>query len=120
VVAVLHDVVEDSVTSLDDLRHAGFPERVVAAVDALTRRPGEPYDEAVERAARDRLAREVKRLDLEDNMDLRRIPDLGQVELERLRRYHRAWLRLGAAAGAGGLADRRSDGIADGGGEAVP
>ena len=41
--AVLHDVVEDTSVTLDELRRRGFPQAVVAAIDALSRRAGEPY-----------------------------------------------------------------------------
>lgn len=89
--AVLHDVVEDSDCTLADLRAQGFPRKVVAAVDALTRRPGESYEAFVLRAAANPIARRVKLADLEDNMDVRRLNALEQADLERLRRYRRAW-----------------------------
>jgi (p)ppGpp synthase/HD superfamily hydrolase len=92
--AILHDVVEDSAWTLDDLRARGFPAEVVEAVDRLTRRPGEPYDDAVERAAAHPLARRVKVADLEDNLDLRRLDRLDGRDVARLERYLRAWRRL--------------------------
>jgi hypothetical protein len=92
--AVLHDVVEDSAWTLDDLRQAGYPDAVVTAVDHLTRRPGEPYDGFIRRAAGDPLARRVKRADLEDNMDVRRIRRLTPHDLDRLQRYRDAWALL--------------------------
>ena len=70
--AVLHDVVEDTDWTLDALRERGFPDEVVDAVDHLTRREGESYDEFVTRAAAHPVARRVKLADLEDNMDVRR------------------------------------------------
>ncbi|HEX8692518.1 MAG TPA: HD domain-containing protein [Longimicrobium sp.] len=92
--AVLHDVVEDTGWTLDDLRERGFADEVVEAVDHLTRREGESYDEFVERAARHPVARRVKIADLEDNMDVRRTGEVTQKDTERLTRYHRAWRRL--------------------------
>lgn len=92
--AVLHDVVEDTDWTLDDLRAEGFPEEVVAAVDHLTRREGESYDEFVRRAASHPVARRVKIADLEDNMDVRRTGTVTDVDTERLTRYHRAWRSL--------------------------
>ncbi len=89
--AALHDVVEDTPHTLDDLRAAGFPEAVVAAVDALTRREGETYEAFVRRAGKDPVARLVKRADLEDNMDLRRIARPTEQDLARLRKYRAAW-----------------------------
>lgn len=95
-VAVLHDVVEDTHYTLDDLRKAGYPEEVVAAVDSLSRREGESYEEFIERITLNRLAMRVKLGDLEDNMDVRRNNDLTEKDLQRLNRYTRAWHRLTA------------------------
>lgn len=94
VVAVLHDVVEDTDWTLDDLRAQGFPEEVVAAVDHLTRREEECYEEFVRRAAAHPVARRVKIADLEDNMDVRRTGTVTEKDVERLTRYHRAWRSL--------------------------
>ncbi len=94
IVAVLHDVVEDTDWTLEQLREAGFSERVTGAVDALTRREGETYEDFVGRAQRDALARRVKLADLEDNLDLRRTGTVGPGDLERLNRYLRAWKSL--------------------------
>jgi (p)ppGpp synthase/HD superfamily hydrolase len=95
-VAVLHDVIEDTDMTLADLRHRGCPMHVRDAVDALTHRPGEAYGAYIERVATCRLAREVKIADLEDNMDVTRLllRELNERDLERLAKYHRAWLRL--------------------------
>jgi (p)ppGpp synthase/HD superfamily hydrolase len=93
-VAVLHDVVEDTATTLDDLRREGFSEEVVLVVEHLTHRDGENYDEYIERVGRNPAARRVKLADLEDNMNLLRIRNLQPNDLERLQRYHRAWLQL--------------------------
>lgn len=94
IVAVLHDVVEDSDWTLDRLRAAGFPEEMVSAVDALTKREGEDYEGLIRRAAGNALAREVKLADLEDNMDLRRQGKVTEQDLERLNKYRRAWEQL--------------------------
>lgn len=96
--AVLHDVVEDTAWTLDDLRARGFPAEVIEAIDRLTRRPGEPYDAVVERAAAHPVARRVKLADLEDNLDLRRLEEVSVEDLERLGRYLRAYRRLSAEA----------------------
>jgi (p)ppGpp synthase/HD superfamily hydrolase len=94
-VALLHDVVEDSAAwTLERLRAEGFADEVVEAVDRLTKREGEAYEALIERVAGHRLARRVKLADLEDNMSLARIPSPGardEVRLERYRRAH-AWL----------------------------
>ena len=89
--AVLHEVVEDTDWTLERLREAGFAEEVVEAVDGLTHREGESYEEFVGRVRANPIARRVKVADLEDNMNIRRIGRLGAKDLERLEKYHRAW-----------------------------
>jgi (p)ppGpp synthase/HD superfamily hydrolase len=94
VVALLHDVVEDTPTTLADLRRFGYSEAVVAAIDRLTRRDGEPYEAYIERLAGDPLARRVKLADLADNLaNNRRLAPTAPVR-ERLARYQRARARL--------------------------
>ncbi len=92
--AVLHDVVEDTGWTLEQLRDAGFPEAVLAAVDCLTRRSLESYDAFIDRISQNPIARQVKIADLEDNMNLQRLGQLNPKDLERLEKYHRAWRRL--------------------------
>lgn len=94
--AALHDVVEDTAWTLDDLRSRGFSDDVVDAVDHLTRREEETYETFVERAASHPVARRVKIADLEDNMDVRRTGSVSPDDAERLNRYLRAWQRLTA------------------------
>lgn len=68
-IAYLHDVVEKSEGwSIDRLRLDGFPEEMIEAVDALTRRPGEDDESFLLRSASNPLALPVKRADLEDNL----------------------------------------------------
>src|SRR5438128_12394774 len=81
--AVLHDVAEDTAYGLDRLRELGCPEEVLAALDRLTRRRDETYEQFIERVLPDRIARRVKRADLEDNMDLLRLPAVSAKEEER-------------------------------------
>ena len=92
--AVLHDVVEDTEWTLERLREAGFSDEVLEAVDCLTHREGESYQQFVERVRTNPIARQVKIADLEDNMNVRRINQLGPRDLERLEKYHRAWCVL--------------------------
>jgi (p)ppGpp synthase/HD superfamily hydrolase len=98
--AVLHDVVEDTEWTLERLREAGFSDEVLEAVDCLTHREGESYQQFVERVRTNPIARQVKIADLEDNMNVRRINQLGPRDLERLEKYHRAWRVL---TGEGGI-----------------
>ena len=91
IVALLHDTIEDTDVTAVYLREEGFTEEIVEAVLAVTRREGEEYDDYVRRAAQNELGRMVKRADLEDNMDIRRLPELTDRDVERLRKYLRAW-----------------------------
>lgn len=92
IVGVLHDVVEDTDASLDDLRSMGFDDQIVAGVDAMTRREakGETYEDFVLRCKADPIARRVKLFDLRDNMRPERLPEITQKDLERLERYRAA------------------------------
>lgn len=87
IVAVLHDVVEDSPYTFQDLLADGFSQSVVAALEALTKLPGESRLEAAQRAARNPLARTVKLADNADNSDLSRIPQPTAQDLDRLEQY---------------------------------
>jgi (p)ppGpp synthase/HD superfamily hydrolase len=90
IVALLHDVVEDSPLTLGYLAEKGFDQSVLDAVDCLSRRPGEPYDHYINRVASDRLAREVKLSDLADNLANNRALPATSDNLARIERYVRA------------------------------
>ena len=99
IVAVLHDVVEDSPWTLDGLRAEGFTEEVISGVDAVTHRQGEEYFAYVSRAGADPLGRQVKLADLEDNLDIKRLSHVRDKDLERVRKYHAAWTSLRSPPG---------------------
>ena len=90
IVAVLHDIVEDTDISLNDLRNEGFSEEVVSAVECLTKQDGENYDSYIERISFNPLAVKIKLADLEDNRDLTRLPQVTDKDLERLEKYDKA------------------------------
>lgn len=94
IVALLHDVVEDTDWTFDDLVGEGFSETVIEALRLLTHTDGSPYEDYVERLASNPLAKVVKIADLTDNMDLKRIPEPTEKDFARLQKYHRAWRRL--------------------------
>ena len=93
-VAVLHDVVEDSDWTLEGLAAEGFSREVLSAVDSVTRRDEETYEEFVQRAGADPIGRRVKLLDLKDNCDLSRIPSPTEKDRARVAKYQRAIARL--------------------------
>ncbi|WP_084131731.1 HD domain-containing protein [Parafrankia colletiae] len=74
--AILHDVVEDSDLTVPELADAGYPPQVVAAVDALTHREDEAIESYLLRVAADAIAIVVKRADMADNSDPRRLARL--------------------------------------------
>jgi (p)ppGpp synthase/HD superfamily hydrolase len=93
-IAVLHDVVEDTDWTFEALEAEGFSHNIIAALDCLTRRNDETYEAYIERTAVNPLALKIKLADLEDNMDMKRIKTVDNDAVERLAKYHRAWIRL--------------------------
>lgn len=89
-VALLHDVVEDSAYSLDDLLDAGIPSHIVDAVDSITKRDGESYDGYLVRVTANTLACTVKLADMTHNSDISRIPHPTQNDYDRVERYKRS------------------------------
>ena len=100
IVALLHDVVEDTGWTFEQLESEGFSPAVLAALRLVTHNDGTPYDEYVDRTMTNPLAMAVKLADLEDNCDIRRLPEVDDQAVERLRRYLAAWQRLTAARAA--------------------
>ncbi|MDU0200479.1 MULTISPECIES: GTP pyrophosphokinase [Paenibacillus] len=94
IVAVLHDVVEDSNMTLFDLKNEGFSSNVIAALDCLTRRADESYEGFIKRIKLNPLASKVKLLDLEDNCDMSRIPQPSEADYARIDRYKKAIAEL--------------------------
>ncbi len=90
IVAVLHDVVEDSAITFEDLEKEGFSTAVLEALESVTRQPSENYDKFVLRAAANPIGRRVKLVDLEDNCDLSRIAAPTEKDYARVEKYRRA------------------------------
>jgi hypothetical protein len=94
IVGVLHDVVEDTDVSFEDLERAGIPGDAVAALRLLTKPRGADYQAYVDKIKPNPIARAVKLADLEDNMNIRRLETIGDAERTRLAKYLRAWRTL--------------------------
>ena len=95
-VAWLHDVVEDTPMTLDDLRAAGIDDEVLAALELLTHDKTVPYMEYVAAIRENDLARTVKLADLAHNSDLSRLPEVTDADLQRVEKYRQAmWLLRG-------------------------
>lgn len=91
IAALLHDTIEDSDMTPERLRDLGFPADIVEAVIVLTKPSGIRYDEYIERIGTNPIAREVKIADLEDNLDVIRLPyPLTDKDLSRLNKYLRS------------------------------
>lgn len=94
VTALLHDVVEDTPTTLRDLAGMGFPEPVLKAVAALTRNSEESYSDYIGRIKENPIARAVKLADLRHNSDLSRLDFPSEKDLERQKKYLHAIKQL--------------------------
>jgi (p)ppGpp synthase/HD superfamily hydrolase len=94
IVAVLHDVVEDTKYTLEDLRRAGYSRKVLRSLDYLTKRDGEEYEGFIKRIRPHPLARRVKIADLKDNLDLKRIRKPKKRDFMRIEKYRRALKEL--------------------------
>ena len=102
IVALMHDLLEDTPVTAQQLLDDGFPTHIVEAVQALTRQPGETYEQFIDRLSPNAIARRVKIADLLDNMDVTRLPVLTDDDCRRLQKYHRSWRKLLAVAQAAG------------------
>ncbi len=94
IVAVLHDVIEDTTVTAEDLYQEGFSPEIVDAIVALSRKEGESYKEFILRVKKNDLAKKVKAADIEDNMDLSRIALPGEKDFRRNEKYKKAYKLL--------------------------
>lgn len=90
IVAVMHDVIEDSGLTQDDLKKLGFSDEVIEAIDCLSKKNGEGYDSFILRVSKNNLARKVKIEDIKDNLDLTRLNRITDKDLQRVEKYYRA------------------------------
>ena len=92
IVGVLHDVIEDSDWTFDMLKEEGFSTEVLNALRCLTKRSEEePYEQFIDRVKSNPLAIAVKLNDISDNMDIRRLPEMTDNDVIRLRKYLQAY-----------------------------
>lgn len=94
IVAVLHDVIEDTDVTAEDLLKMGFSRSLVRSIELLTHLPEDDYMTYVRRLAMDPIAKKVKKRDLEHNTQLSRMKGLRQKDFERLQTYHTAYAYL--------------------------
>ena len=86
-VAFLHDVVEDTKISFDDLKEYRFSNQIIEAVKALTRHKNESYDAYIDRVIQNPIAKKVKLADMENNSDITRIKNPSQKDYDRCQKY---------------------------------
>lgn len=91
IVGLLHDTVEDTEVRLKDLIDLGFDYKIIGAVELLTRRKDEDYFSYIRILMKNRYAKEVKRADLLDNMDVSRLPSWTAKDKERMAKYAKAF-----------------------------
>ena len=95
IVGVLHDLVEDTAWTFDMLLEEGFPPHIVDALRCVTKiSEDEPYEEFIKRVKTNPLAVAVKINDLTDNMDIRRLVTITEADVQRLRKYLKAYREL--------------------------
>lgn len=95
-IAILHDVIEDSKLSFEDLKAEGFTDRVIEALRLLTRRKGVSYDDYIDEMRGNRDALIVKREDLRDNSDITRLKGVSEKDFERMNKYIRSFAKVEA------------------------
>ncbi|WP_206098672.1 HD domain-containing protein [Paenibacillus silvae] len=94
IVAVLHDVIEDTEVTIEQLRELGFSEEIVKAIGLLTRSEEDSYEQFIEKTTTNRIARNVKIADIQENMNLSRIKNPTEQDYNRLEKYKKAMERL--------------------------
>ena len=89
-VAYLHDVIEDTELTLEDLHEYEFSKEVIEAVDIITKKKGEDYRSYLNSVKKNKLARAVKLADLRHNSDLTRLTKVTEKDVERKEKYQKA------------------------------
>ena len=89
-VAYLHDVIEDTELTLEDLHEYEFSKEVIEAVDIITKKKGEDYQSYLNSVKKNKLARAVKLADLRHNSDLTRLTKVTEKDIERKEKYQKA------------------------------
>ena len=94
IVGLLHDVIEDTDASAEDLTKAGFSRKIIDAVLLLSKPDSEDYLEYIKRIKGNHIAAEVKRNDLAHNMNLKRLKTVTAKDHQRVQKYKQALLLL--------------------------
>ncbi len=93
-IALGHDVIEDTDVTYKDLKEAGMTDRIIDGIRALTKVPGQTYDEYKEGVFANVDAMKVKLADLRHNTDVRRLKGVSEKDIARMEKYHRFYLEI--------------------------
>jgi len=93
-VALLHDVAEDTKVTFQDMRDAGMTDRVISALKLVTKMLGQTYEEYKSGVLSNIDSMKVKKADLTDNSDIRRLKGISEKDIERTVKYHRFYLEI--------------------------
>lgn len=94
--ALLHDVAEDTKITFQEMLESGMSERVIAALRLVTKMPGQTYDEYKKGVLSSTDAMQVKKADLTDNSDIRRLKGITEKDIERTVKYQRFYMEIEA------------------------
>ena len=94
IVALLHDTIEDGDITADYLLMQGFPREIVDAILSVSRNKYEDYFDFIQRCKVNPIGCRVKIADLKDNMDITRLNELTEKDINRLKKYHKAYKML--------------------------
>lgn len=94
IVAVLHDLLEDTFWTSERLSEEGFSEEVVTAIECMTKIKGEPYSHYIIRVSSNKIATRIKLADLKHNSDITRLKGVSKKDLIRMEKYHKSYLYL--------------------------
>lgn len=94
IAAVLHDLLEDTMWTREQLINEGFDPEVIEAIWVLTHKPADSYEIYIERIGRNKIATAIKLRDLEHNSKITRLKGLREKDLIRTKKYHQAYIYL--------------------------
>jgi len=92
--AVMHDLIEDTEITISDLTKLGFSDKVTGILHLVTHQKETLYDEYIKAISVSKEATQIKLADLKDNSDITRLKGLRKKDLDRIEKYHRAYVYL--------------------------
>lgn len=92
--AVMHDLLEDTPTKASELTGLGFSDKTIGLLNLLTHHPGTEYMDYIKAISVSPEATQIKLRDLEHNSNITRLKGLRKKDLDRIEKYHRAYIYL--------------------------